>query len=381
VHMSATPNETLLDAAVHIRVTGLKPRSTVTLTANTVDATGKAWRSGATYVASGDGVVDPERSPSVRGTYTGSAAMGLFWSMLPVGWKGTTKLVGMAPPAIGNVLIAAHVRGRVLARARIVRRRTNPGVSIREAAIDREGFIGRFCSESSVAPRAAILRIGGSEGGLPGETTCMILASHGYPTLNLAYFGEPGLPADLSQIPLEYFEHALEWLARQPGVDPDKVVVMGGSRGGEAALVIGSIYAQLVHGVIGLVPSSVVNPAIGGPDPAWTLGGQPLPFLQIPVERIGGPVFVVGAGQDSVWPSSIFVGNIAVHMRAHGRRDVTALVYLQAGHGIGSLLPNLRTPTAFQTRYGYLELGGSPAADANARAAAWPKLLSFLGKL
>jgi dienelactone hydrolase len=362
-------------------VTGLTPHSAVTLTATTIDAAGKAWRSEARYAANGHGVVDPGKGRSVDGTYTGSAAMGLFWSMLPVGWKGSTKPAGMAPPTIGEVLIAVHGEGHVLARTRIVRRVANPEVSIRDETIVEEGFIGRFCSEPSLVPRAAILRLGGSEGGLAGDTTCAILASHGYPTLNLAYFGLPGLPTDLSRIPLEYFEHALEWLSHQPGVDPQKVVAMGSSRGGEAALLIASIYTERVHGAIGLVPSSVVNPARGGPDPAWTYRGEPLPFLQIPVEQINGPVFVVGAGQDYVWPSSIYVGNIDVRMRERGRRDVTALVYLQAGHGIGSLLPNVRTPTALQTRYGYLEFGGSPAADAHARAAAWPKLLAFLGKL
>jgi dienelactone hydrolase len=372
VHLSVAPPDSLIDAVVHIHVTGLRPRTSVTLSAGTVDTEGKAWRSKAGYVANAHGVVDPAVNRSVRGTYTGSGPMGLFWSMLPVGWKGLTTKVGMAPATVGKVRIAVHLHGRVVARAQIVRRTTTPAVSIRTETLERDGFIGRFCSQSSTTPRPAILRFGGSEGGLPGDATCTILAAHGYPTLNLAYFGLPGLPAVLSQIPLEYFARALQWLDEQPGVDPTKVVAMGISRGGEAALIIGSVYPQYVHGVVGLVPSSVVNHALGGPDPAWTLGGKPLPFVQIPVERIDGPVFVVGAGMDALWPSAIYVHEIAVRLRNHGRTDFTALVYPHAGHAIGSLLPNFRL--------GDFEFGGSPGADARARAAAWPKLLGVLSK-
>ena len=107
---------------------------------------------------------------------------------------------------------------------------------------------------------------------------------------------------------------------------------MGTSRGGEASLILGSVYPKLVHGVIALVPSSVVNSTSANPD--WTIGGQDLPFTEIPVERINGPVLAVGGGQDQVWPSSIHVDNIARRLREHGR-DVTALVYRAAGHGIG----------------------------------------------
>jgi dienelactone hydrolase len=371
----------LIDAVVHIRVNGLRPRSSVILTARTIDATGKAWRSSANYFANGHGVVDPAESPSFHGTYTGSRSMGLFWSMLPVGWKRPTREAGMAPRTVAKVVIAVHLLGRVVARAQIVRRTTSPRVSIQDETVEQDGFRGRFCSEPSTVPRPAILRFGGSEGGLPGDATCTILASHGYPTLNLAYFGLPGLPTALSQIRLEYFERALQWLGGQQGVDPPKVVAMGVSRGGEAALIIGSVYPRYVHGVIGVVPSSVVNHAFGGPDPAWTLGGQSLPFVRIPVEQINGPVFVVGAGLDAIWPSNIYVGEIAARLHQHGRSDVTALVYPNAGHGIGILLPNLRVATALQSAEGLVERGGSPTADARGRAAAWPKLLAFLSRL
>jgi len=158
--------------------------------------------------------------------------------------------------------------------------------------------------------------------------------------------------------------------------------VKGTSRGGELALILGSVYRRLVHGVIAYVPSSVVNQGLVGSGPAWTLHGRELPFVDIPVERIAGPVLLVGGGDDQLWPSGLSVRTLADRLRAHGRKHVTALVYPHAGHAIGLTVPNVRDPTIVEDRaFGTLFFGGSPAADARARAAAWKQLLAYLRRL
>ena len=101
--------------------------------------------------------------------------------------------------------------------------------------------------------------IGGSEGGVASPSSTDLLASHGYPTLALAYFHAPGLPTDLRNIPLEYFASAARWLARQPGVDPAHVVAAGGSRGTEAALLLSQNFPNLVHGAVLYAPSAKIN--------------------------------------------------------------------------------------------------------------------------
>jgi dienelactone hydrolase len=121
-----------------------------------------------------------------------------------------------------------------------------------------------------------VLVFGGSGGGRM-TSVAALLAARGYPSLALAYFKAPGLPQTLHNIPLEYFAKALRVLRAQPGVDPDHVLVVGESRGGEAALLLSAYFPRLVNGVIAGVPSSVVNSA-AGPDtgrPAWTLGAAP----------------------------------------------------------------------------------------------------------
>jgi dienelactone hydrolase len=93
-------------------------------------------------------------------------------------------------------------------------------------------------------------------------------------------------------------------------------------------------------------------------------------------------VFVVGAGDDLLWPSDLYVGDIRFALRGHDRRD-TALIYPYAGHFAGGVLPNepeLST-TVRSPRYGLLTLGGTPQADEAAREDSWPKLLRFLARI
>jgi dienelactone hydrolase len=384
VRLVVSPADSLIDAPVTIRAAGLPAGKRVTIAAQTVDFSGKSWLGRATFRADKTGHVDPGRTRSLSGTYTGRDAMGLFWSMLPVGHHGRTDQFGMPPAPVATVRFTVTGGRHTLARATIVRRAWLSEVSVRDLTLEHDGLIGHFCWAPSLTLRPAIVRIGGSEGGMPGTTTCSLLASHGYPTLALAYFGVPGLPPDLVNIPLEYFQRGLEWLGRQPGVDPSKLVMMGVSRGGEGALLVASAYPELAHASVGYVPNAYVWP--GYPDStqaAWTLNGRPVPHVtfdgppteaqEIRVERIAGPIFVVGAGLDQLWRSAAYVLQIANRLRAHGRTDFVALTYRSAGHGIGIALPFLRSAT--------LSLGGTPAADAKARDDSWPKLLAFLSRL
>jgi pimeloyl-ACP methyl ester carboxylesterase len=161
-----------------------------------------------------------------------------------------------------------------------------------------------------------------------------MLAAHGYPTLSLANFEEPGLPQTLANLPLEYFVKALALLRRQPGVDPKHVLVFGVSRGSEAALLLGAHFPSLVDGVIAGVPSSVVNVGLSDhTSAAWTLAGHPIPYepvdelgdadpadvpaAVIPVEQIRGPVFTACGQDDQVWPSCKYAAAIKARLTAH----------------------------------------------------------------
>src|SRR5690606_16935547 len=149
----------------------------------------------------------------------------------------------------------------------------------------------------------------GSDGGMSPytELTAALLAARGYATLALAYFRLGQLPPSLSEIPLEYFGDAAAWLQDQPGAEPECIVVVGTSRGGELALLLGSTYPNL-KAVVSYVGSGYVHPEYIGlasdvSVSAWTWRGEPVRHLdayemteaelreaEIPVERINGPV-------------------------------------------------------------------------------------------
>src|SRR5262245_57782719 len=68
----------LRDEVVPIVVTGLTPRSTVTIRARSGGR--QPWASHATFVADESGRVDLAQMAPTRGAYKNADAMGLFWS-------------------------------------------------------------------------------------------------------------------------------------------------------------------------------------------------------------------------------------------------------------------------------------------------------------
>jgi dienelactone hydrolase len=265
-----------------------------------------------------------------------------------------------------------------------------------------------------------VLCVSGSGGGIRGAVeTAALLASHGYATLALAYFNYEGRPPYLIEIPLEYFQTALGWLAAQPEVDAERLGVLGRSRGGELALLLGATFPEL-RAVVAYVPSGVVHGGIGEDSAgrsAWTWRGQPVPFLRdqvtpeqdaaifgsepitltprfelnledrqavqdamIPVERIHGPVLLLSGEADRLWPSTR-LAVIAEERLAEFNHPylVRHLRYRDVGHSI--TLPGL--PTTITTirhpiRKQVFELGGEPQAQAAANADSWWAIKTFL---
>jgi dienelactone hydrolase len=291
--------------------------------------------------------------------------------------------------------------------------------------VSSNGLVGYFIAPKGADHGPAIITFGGSEGGLgTGQLLAQYYASLGYACLGLAYFGAPGLPAELDHVPLEYFGTALQWISQRREVDPARVAVMGGSRGGELALLLGATYPQ-IKAVVATVPSGLIWPAdVAGPSqPAWTLGGQALPFVPstsmriytsvdaegrtlyaeapmflddieaaapaaleaatIPVERTQGPVLIIAGRDDRLW-ASCALGAFAHarlkrsgHQRHHGDQ---VYCYPDAGHAI--VQPGLPTTDAnayYEARYDFwLDLGGTPAGIAHAERDADGVIRRFL---
>lgn len=387
--IAVRPDSSLFDQPISIVISRLPARALVTVTCTSTDGKGVRWRSVARFRSTVGGVVDLATAPSLGGSYRGVEPMGIVSSMAPVG--GGAGVYFWAEQ--GNTFqLGVRVGTGATASASSTRRALAPGVAARTETLANEGFIGQLWAPASGHFRQpAILEFGGSEGGLDGQLVGAALADAGYPTLDIAYFGEPGLPRTLSDIPLEYFARALRWLRSQPGVDGSKVFVLSGSRGSEAALLLGVHYPALVSGVIASSPSDVAICAYPGcTGPAWTLNGRPLPYTKefdtpeptdnpaavIPVQEIRGPVFLDCGGADKVWTSCPYARAIMARLASHNFPYPHVLyAYPRAGHFIDFLVPYEPLKLAAASAD---VLGAGPQSNQIARASLWPHILSFL---
>lgn len=380
VRLAAGPAEAADDTPVQIGITGLGDGERVTVRASARDARNRSWASTATFVAGGGGAVDLGRARPVAGSYRVADAAGPLWSLLPTFSHDPTVQFVPAQPSF-TVALTASTGGHVRARASLVRTDQVPSTTLTVAS---NGLAGALFTPVQPRPGVpAVLVIGGSEGGEP-TSQARALALVGYPALALGYFAEPGLPACLCSIPIEYFARAVGWLRAQPAARGRPVVLVGGSRGAEGALLITSTLPHLVDGVVANSPSSIVMGALGpgatSTTPAWTYAGRPVPDESIPIGRITVPLLTSYGGKDKIWDSADAVSVVMSELvNAGDRAPHTALSYPDAGHSAAGSVPYVpRSTWARSAGAPATQLGGTVAANAQAAERYWARLLAFL---
>ncbi len=413
MRIQTEPADAMYDQAVSIRLADFPPGREVTMRASSVDGLGHRWESTATFVTDERGGADLAKQVPRRGSYAVADAMGLLWSMAldPAVVERTPFVKPNTAPV--EVALTAELNGKPAAATNLARRLIAPGVV--QSSVRDDGLVGEFFYHQGER-RPGVIMVGGSNGGLAIDMPAL-LASHGYAVLSLAYFAMPGLPANLIEIPLEYFARAIAWMRRSPQVAPSGLALCGSSRGGELVLLLGSLFAE-VTAVIAYVPSGLVWSGIGG-DPqqraqaAWTLGGKPLPYVEpapqdpaiwskppvaltpwfrdclknqasvehaaIAVEKIKGPVLMFSGTDDQMWPSlnlaDLAVRRLLAHDFPHHFEHIS---YAGAGHFIrfpySPVMSDLFHPVALAP----MALGGTPEANHVANLNSWRRSLSFL---
>jgi pimeloyl-ACP methyl ester carboxylesterase len=389
---------------LHVVIDGIEPGRDVTIEAN-----GGAGTSFAAFVVPDDATIDLSRDAPIAGDWEGVDGEGFLWSM--------------KNPPLGALDLSVTVRvldedGIELASDRVERKYINQDIVVESLAQDRTR--GVLALPQGDGPFPVVLVFGGSEGGTgTGEFNAMYLASLGYAAMGVGYFGATGLPATLEEVPIEILEEDLAALTADPRIDPERIVVMGGSRGGELALLLGAMFPEIISGVIAQVPSGVVWGAATVNDvSAWTYAGQPLPYMPrsgsfgeivrddsgvdhwhgrtmflddieaaqpaeleaatIKVENFDGPILFLAGDDDQLWPSCV-LADISVTRRNNDLDRVNC--FPNAGHAsVG--VPGWSTLDSVELfdsagNY-YLVLGGSPQGNAQAIRAGDTATRAFL---
>lgn len=392
--LEVVPARLLVDEAAAIRASGLEPNERIAIRAELTDGGGQAWASQADFVADAQGAVDASKQAPLAGSYKEVSAMGLIWSMMPV--KKTVNAY-LAARDLGPQSVDFHLlrKGKAIASAHLEQVTLADG--IQRIRVHDDGLRGTLFVPPGAGRHPALLVVGGSEGGQPLRPAAW-LASHGYAALALAYFRFEDLPPQLESIPLEYFQHALEWMASQPAIGDARMGIMGASRGGELALLLGAMFPRIAA-VVAYAPASVriASCCLRTGGPAWTWQGKALPYIvpllmthivlraeaSIEVEFTKGPILMISGESDHIWNSAEMADDVVSRLKSHHfAYSFENLKYPHAGHLAGrqEFVPawhgEIRNPTSGREN----DLGGSAEGDARSSIDSIPKVLDFLRK-
>jgi dienelactone hydrolase len=427
------PEEFVPGDRVSLRIQGLAPGVRVHVTAQrprSEPGASSVFESQALFTASPRGEVNLATDPPVSGSYEGADLRGLFWSMRP---SKQPRPAGWLASEVRFTARQDSAEGPVLAEGRLRITLQRPGVSVERVAAFEGAVLARPVGEIE-RKRPALILLGGSEGGSRITQDAPLWASHGYVALGLPYYSPagfgpdgkggmgplppelPGLPASFVDIPVDRLQAVRDWLAQQPGVDAERIGVMGTSKGAEFAL-LAATRMPWIRAVVAVVPTDVVwegwGPAapVPGQSSSFSWQGKPLPFVpykgmneemagfatgaevrlrrpqdagreanpervpaaRIPVENYAGPMLLIGGMDDQVWASGPMARNIA-DARRRANLPVQSLVYEGGGHALGG---HGWSPTTLYNATPY-KIGGTPAVEARAQSDAFGKTLQFL---
>lgn len=216
-----------------------------------------------------------------------------------------------------------------------------------------------------------IVGLGGSEGGNAWasdhwkETRDQFIEK-GYAFLALAYFGAKGTPDTLQTISIEDVHNAIEVAAGNKNINKRKIAIVGGSRGADLALLIGSYYPNITC-VVGIVASHATFPGNTNhfTTSTWTYQGTELPFAPvneeavpflmkgdlrgtfeamlkdtaaeekalIKVENINGPILLISATKDEIAPTTPMAEKMIARLKANKFKHPFEHVAIEGNHG------------------------------------------------
>jgi len=137
------------------------------------------------------------------------------------------------------------------------------------------------------ASQPLIVGLGGSEGGNAWasdywKTIREEFMAKGYAFLAIGYFGCKGTPKILDRIAIDDVYRAIKIAQGHQKINAKKIAIVGGSRGADLALLLGSYY-QEIGCVVAMSASHAVFPGHTQEfaTSCWTYQGRELPFIPV----------------------------------------------------------------------------------------------------
>jgi uncharacterized protein len=212
-----------------------------------------------------------------------------------------------------------------------------PSLSANYGKMDTRLFL------SNTEKQPLVVAFGGGSGGNDWERTYLKdkrdgFLARGFAVLAIGYFNTDQAPGSLDRISLNAISDTILHIAsRYPQLDTSRIILMGGSKGGELVLNLASRFKHF-KGVVALSTSHVSFPAltIGANTSSWQYNDQEVPYVPAPfktlwpavqgdlysafsmmledkkavalaeieVENINGPILILSATRDEQWPAT-----------------------------------------------------------------------------
>jgi dienelactone hydrolase len=226
-----------------------------------------------------------------------------------------------------------------------------------------------YTPAKGTGPWQPVVMLSGSQGGMIGGKRINRLIASGYCVITPEYLGKG---EELISVPLEFFDNTLDWLQNNPCVTQGGVAVVGGSKGGELALVLASRKKE-IKAMVGLVPSSHVFKGIAKRPhrkSSWSYEGKDIPYLpysnwkatyaffskgtflntyqsawdkrdkypksRIPCEQSHAAILLLSGKNDTMWPSSLMCNEIINQLNECAYPFPLEHVAYDCGHEVGS---------------------------------------------
>lgn len=417
VKIEGIPKESLYDAPLKIEILNLPPEKKVKLT---LDGDLKSYGPcEAIYKSDKKGKIDLTEQEPVDGDYNGIKPMGLFQYRPEKKQPEVEDNDSDRPFNSEDFEFSLEIDGDKIAKKEF--KRVIKAEHVERVEVKENGLQGVLFKPTGDPPYPAVIALGGSSGRCPTGIQTKLLTSRGYTVLALALFGTGDLPDELIGVPLEYYEKAVSWLKSRNNIKNKPIGAMGGSKGGELALLLGS-HIEDVQTVIAYSPSGVVFQGI--PESffseftsSWSYNNEPIDFVEfsflpvitldlkriflrkpiswekaytkafnnndnetikkatIPVEKIGGPVLLVSGGEDKMWDanklSTIAVERLKNNNYSHSYKHLN---FEKAGHGLTAPF----TPVTGRDIVNNWKLGGKLQGFSKGDQKSWKYVLKFL---